>query len=108
MWPSDEHLLTEFGIKKVDLLKIRAIACLNKVALIVIDEKWEELQVFWKHSLFHFKIKDMWKFVLKTNNEKFSNLSHLFEVLLILPNSNATLKKDFPLWAESKLNVEVI
>ena len=61
----------------------------------MINEKWEELQVFFKHRLFHFKIKDMWKFVLKPNNEKFSNLSHLFEVLLILPISNADVERGF-------------
>ena len=63
--------------------------------MLMINEEWQELKIFWKNSLFHFTSKDMWKFVLKTNNEKFPNLSHLFEVLLILPISNAIVERGF-------------
>ncbi|KAG8197548.1 hypothetical protein JTE90_007284 [Oedothorax gibbosus] len=97
LWPSDEHLLTEFGNKEVDLLKttLEPLLILNKVDMLMISEEWQELKMFWKHSLFHFTRNDMWKFVLKTNNEKFPNLSHLFEILLILPISNATVERGF-------------
>ena len=89
--------MTELGNKEVDLLKkkkkLEPLLALNKVDTLMINEEWQELKIFWKHSLFPFTRKHMRKFVLKTINEKFPNLSHLFEVLFIQPIS--TVERGF-------------
>lgn len=97
LWPSNEDLLSEFGNKEVELLKktLEPLLLLNQVDISLIDEEWRELKLFWKQSLFHFTKEDLWKFVLKTNRDKYPNLSHLYEVLLILPVSNAAVERGF-------------
>ena len=97
IWPSDSGELSEFGKKDVDILveTFEELLKLHNVETNNIQEEFSLFKTFFSKHLSHLKYSEVWAKLLSMYREQFGNLSHLIEVLVIFPVSNAVVERGF-------------
>ena len=92
-WPKDASAFETFGDLEILLLMnhFRLLLEKNKVSFSAISTEWSAFKHYSAQNL----QENIWPLLLAHYREKFPNLAHLIEILLVFPVSNAKVERGF-------------
>jgi hypothetical protein len=105
LWPSEPEVLKDFGMTEIETLTLsfQSLLQLNKIDIDKIKTEFTLFKMVYSKQLSHLKNhKELWAKVLSVYRDKFENFSHLIEILLIFPVSNALVERGFSVMRRMK------
>ena len=75
--------------------QFEALLLQNDVSLDGVLAEWCSFKMYWADNLQHCHQDEVWSLLLSHYHEKFPNLVHVVQIMLLLPVSNAKVERGF-------------
>ena len=97
VWPRDPDDLLTFGNDTLQVFtdEFSELLVVNSVEADELIQEFAKFKVFWLANLCHLPQEELWPLVLKHYASAYPNLVNVWQILLVIPVSNAIVERGF-------------